>query len=153
MNTDRIDTELERWKPVVKKTTLLLLAGVMWIGVGLMLDTLSYLWLKQEAAHQALLMAFLGFLCALVIHHFGFLRIVNRNLGRILPMSGKRCVFSFIPWQSYILTVLMVLMGILLRHSPIPKLYLAVLYIGIGTALVLSSIRYLRYLVYEARNG
>ena len=51
------------------------------------------------------------------------------------------------PWKSYILIITMILAGYLLRHSPIPKLYLAVLYTGIGTALILSSVRYLRYLL------
>jgi len=62
-------------------------------------------------------------------------------------MEGRRCIFSFIPWKSYILIIIMIAIGFLLRHSPIPKLYLAVLYTGIGTALILSSVRYLRYLI------
>jgi hypothetical protein len=35
-------------------------------------------------------------------------------------------------------------MGGLLRHSMIPKKELAILYIGIGLALILSSVRYIR---------
>jgi hypothetical protein len=41
----------------------------------------------------------------------------------------------------------MISAGYFLRHSPVPKKLLAILYIAIGTALFLSSIRYLRYLV------
>jgi hypothetical protein len=41
----------------------------------------------------------------------------------------------------------MVTMGITLRHSPIPKQYLSVIYTGIGLALFLSSIRYFRNLL------
>ena len=67
-------------------------------------------------------------------------------------MEGKRCVFAFMPWKSYILVIIMMATGILLRHSPIPKLYLAVLYAAIGTALILSSIRYLRYLILTIKN-
>jgi hypothetical protein len=88
-----------------------------------------------------------GFACALAIHHFGFLRIVDKNLARILPMEGKRCIFSFMPWKSYILIVGMSLLGATLRHSALPKPYLAVLYMAIGTALFLSSFRYFRYLI------
>ena len=112
-----------------------------------MLDGLSYSWLTLEKGDKALLAAGSGFLLALLIHHFGFLRIVDKNLGRILPMEGRRCVFSFMPWKSYLLIACMIIMGIGLRHSPIPKAYLSVLYIGIGTALILSSIRYLRVLL------
>lgn len=137
----------EKWKPGVPKNVLLLIAGILWIGTGIMLDALSYSWLRAEDFYDALVSSVIGFLCALVIHHFGFLRIVDRNLDRILPMEGRRCIFSFMPWKSYVLIIVMVLIGVLLRHSPIPKLYLSVLYIGIGTALILSSVRYLRHLI------
>ena len=140
-------TKTEKWKPGVPKRVLLLVAGIMWIGTGIMLDTVSYFWLRVHSPFQALVSLSIGFACALVVHHFGFLRIVDRNLDRILPMEGRRCVFSFMPWKSYILILAMVIMGLLLRHSFIPKLYLSVLYIGIGTALILSSVRYLRYLI------
>jgi hypothetical protein len=137
----------EKWKPGVSKNILLLLAGMLWTGTGILLDFISYAWLRAEDAYAALTVSIVGFVGALTIHHFGFLRIVDRNLDRILPMEGKRCVFSFMPWKSYVLIFIMIAMGMLLRHSPIPKLYLSVLYIGIGTALILSSVRYLRHLI------
>ena len=144
--------EIEKWKPGVPKNTLLLIAGILWVGVGIILDGVSYSWLRSEDLNHAILASIIGFISALVIHHFGFLRIVDRNLDRILPMEGRRCVFSFMPWKSYILIIIMVLLGFLLRHSPIPKLYLSVPYIGIGTALILSSVRYLRYLIMSIKN-
>jgi hypothetical protein len=139
--------KIEKWKPGVPKSVLLLIGGIMWIMVGIMLNGLAYSWLRTERRDYALLATVVGFFCSLVIHHFGFLRIVDRNLDRILPMEGRRCIFSFMPWKSYILIGIMIVLGLLLRHSAIPKLYLAVLYTGIGTALILSSVRYLRYLI------
>ncbi len=138
---------LEKWKPGVPKHWLLLLAGLLWIGVGCMLDSLAWSWLKTETAGKAAVLGALGFIGAMAIHHFGFLRIVDKNLARILPMEGKRCIFSFMPWKSYILIMSMSLLGATLRHSALPKPYLAVLYMAIGTALFLSSIRYFRYLI------
>lgn len=142
-----MNEDMERWKPGVPKSALLLIAGVMWITVGMMLDGLAYSWLRVERPIHALVASMIALVCGLVIHHFGFLRIVDRNLDRILPMDGRRCIFSFMPWKSYVLIVTMVALGTLLRHSSIPKLYLSVLYGGIGTALILSSIRYLRHLM------
>lgn len=139
--------EIEKYKPGVPKSTLLLVGGLLWILIGIMLDSLAYSWLRIERHDHALWAAVIGFGASLVIHHFGFLRIVDRNLNRILPMQGRRCVFSFMPWKSYILVAVMIALGFFLRHSPLPKLYLAAVYIGIGTALILSSIRYLRYVV------
>lgn len=137
---------IDKIKPAADKRVLLFLAGIMWLGVGTMLLFLAYSWLSAFHVHGSFLFGGLGVSAALVIHHFGFLRIVDKNLARILAMEDKRCVFSFLTWKSYIMIALMVAMGAVLRHSPIPKPYLAVLYIGIGLALVLSSIRYLRVL-------
>jgi hypothetical protein len=139
-------SDMERWKPGINKAWLLFIAGLLWICAGSMLDILSYIWLRNETPHRAIISAAIGFALALLIHHFGFLRVVDKNLNRILPMEGKRCAFSFISWKSYFLISVMMLMGYCLRHSPLPKLYLAVLYSAIGTALILSSFRYLRYL-------
>jgi hypothetical protein len=107
--------------------------------------------LRIESSGYAILACSVGFVCSLGIHHFGFLRIVDRNLDRILPMEGRRCIFSFMPWKSYLLILIMIAFGVLLRHSPIPKIYLSVLYVAIGTALILSSLRYLRYLILTLR--
>jgi hypothetical protein len=134
-------------KPAVNKQVLLFLAGFMWLSVGIMLLLLSFSWLNASRNFNSYLLGGIGVVFALVVHHFGFLKIVDKNLGRILPMEGTKCVFSFITWKSYILVAGMVTLGTLLRHSPIPKPYLSILYIGIGLALLLSSLRYLRILL------
>lgn len=139
-------TKREKYKPAVDRSVLLLLAGFMWICVGTMLLSFSYSWLRASQEGASSVWAGAGMFLALGIHHFGFLRVVDRNLGRILPMEGKKCLFSFMTWQSYLIVGTMVVLGVLLRHSPIPKRYLSVLYTGIGLALILSSVRYLRVL-------
>jgi hypothetical protein len=141
----------EQYKPAVGKRFLILLSGLMWIAVGGLLLNFAYQWLVAvKEGRSAFVFAAVGLLCSFIIHHFGFLKVVNKNLGRILPMEGKRCLFSFQSWRSYLIILLMVGMGIGLRHSSIPKPYLAILYIGIGMALILSSIRYLRVFLTEA---
>jgi hypothetical protein len=89
------------------------------------------------------------------IHHFGFLKIADKNLNRILLLTEKTSLFSFMTWKSYIIVLIMVSMGIALRHSSISKRYLSILYNGIGLALFLSGIRYFRFffkLVFEKRS-
>ncbi len=137
-------TPLERFKPAVEKKMLLLLSGMVWIAVGTMLLSFAYRWLAEAGGALAFVCGVAGLLAGLAIHHFGFLKVVDKNLGRILPMEGKQCLFAFQSWRSYFLIVVMMAMGIGLRHSRIPKPYLASLYIGIGMGLILSSLRYLR---------
>jgi hypothetical protein len=143
----------EKIKPAVEKNVLLLLAGFMWIGVGLILLTFSYYWLNTSQNNITLIYIMTGVALAMMVHHFGFLRIVDKNLGRLLPMEGKKCLFSFMTWKSYITVGFMVMLGVLLRHSTIPKPYLSILYIGIGLALILSSVRYIRIFLNQLRKS
>jgi len=144
---------IDKFKPAINKPFLLLLSGLMWFAVGIMLNTFAYNWLVFYGNGYAYLFALIGFLAALVIHHFGFLKLVDKNLGRISFLKDKPCVFSFMSWKSYIIVIVMVTMGIALRHSSIPKQYLSVLYIGIGIALILSSIRYFRKHISEMQRN
>jgi hypothetical protein len=134
-------------KPAVKTPFLLFLSGILWIGVAVMLCTFAAGWLINYHGKEVWIYPLAGFMAALVIHHFGFLRVVDKNLRRISRMEAKTCVFAFMSWKSYLIVLVMVGMGIGLRHSSIPKQYLSVLYIGIGLALFLSSIRYFRMLM------
>ena len=114
---------------------------------------LALTWLDELGGRKAVAFGAAGVAAALVVHHFGFLRIVDRNLGRILPMQGKQCLFAFMSWRSYLLIAVMMLLGIVLRRSPLPRPYLSIVYIAIGLALVLSSVRYLRVLASELRKS
>ena len=137
--------EIRRYTPLVDKRILVLLAGLMWCGVGIMLVSFAISWLSHCSGKEQILFYSAGFLAAMPIHHFGFLKIADKNLSRLLPLTEKRCLFSFMTWRSYIIVLIMVSMGITLRHSSIPKKDLSILYNGIGLALFLSGIRYFRF--------
>ena len=137
--------EIIKFTPSVDKRILVLLAGTMWCGVGIMLSSLAISWLSPLSIRESGIYYAAAFLAAMPIHHFGFLKIADKNLNRLFPLTEKRCLFSFMTWRSYILVLIMVSMGIALRHSVFPKRYLSILYNGIGLALFLSGIRYFRF--------
>lgn len=130
--------------PAVDKMFLIALSGIVWITVGIILCRLSMGWLLQAAGQNRALLGLLGASIAFLIYQFGFLRLVNHNIERIMPMKDRVCIFAFQPWKSYLIIAIMVGIGMILRHSAMPKPYLAVIYIGFGGAMVLSSIRYFR---------
>ena len=136
---------IRKLTPSVDKRILVLLAGIMWCGVGIMLVSFAVSWLSTVSGKEQILFYTAGFLTAMPVHHFGFLKIADKNLNRLLPLTKKKCLFSFMTWKSYIIVLIMVSMGITLRHSSIPKRYLSILYNGIGLALFLSGIRYFRF--------
>lgn len=145
---------LESWKPGVPQAVLPLLAAIVWIVSAFVLNIFAYSWLSTEPSRNALFAVMFGFIGALFIHHFGFLRIVDKNLGRIQAMAGGRsCVFAFMSWKSYLLVPVMIFLGVALRRSLLPRLYLAVLYTAVGMALFLSSVRYLRHALQAVRNN
>lgn len=145
--------KIDQFKPAVGKNVLIFLSFFVWVAVGSMLLAFAWSWLNASDGDGSFLFVGVGAGAALLIHHFGFLKIVDKNLGRILPMEGDKCLFSFMTWKSYITVVVMVTLGTWLRHSPIPKTYLSILYIGIGLSLILSSIRYLRIFLIQFRKA
>ena len=139
-----MNPKFNKFDPAVDKKFLIALSGIIWSIVGIALCNLAVGWLSEAASEKTYMLGAGGILLAMLIHHFGFLRIVDKNIERILSKSGKVCIFAFQPWKSYLLILIMVGMGMFLRNSAMPKHYLAVIYIGFGGAMLLSSLRYHR---------
>ena len=138
-------------KPAADKSVLFFLAGLVWFCAGGTLLGLAYSWLADVRRPLSFMYFGVGAAAALLIHRFGLQRIAAKNINRILHKADRQCVFSFFSWRSYMLIVVMITIGKLLRHSAFPKPYLSILYTGIGLALMLSSFKYLRVFVSEIR--
>ncbi|MBW2569653.1 MAG: hypothetical protein JRD93_06170 [Deltaproteobacteria bacterium] len=133
-------------KPAVSKYVLITLAGLMWSTVGVMLCRMAYFWLKEVGWFAALPFGLLGIILSFAAYCFGFSRIARKNIDRICLLPEKGCVFAFQAWKSYLIILVMIVLGIILRHSPILKQYLAIIYITIGNALLLASLHYYKWL-------
>jgi hypothetical protein len=133
-----------KWIPATKKIWLHLTAGILWSGVGIMLVVYAVKWLGLVHSWLVLLLVLAGLLLAAGIYFFGFSKLATSNVKRIINIPKERvCLFAFQKWTSYPLVLVMVAMGIYLRrYSPIPKPYLAILYIGLGASLFVSSLQY-----------
>jgi hypothetical protein len=133
---------LLKFKPAVSKKWLLAAAGLMWTCVVIMLCRLAYQWLLSVSYLWEFVDAIAGLMLAVTIYYFGFSRIAKKNIQRLILYPDKACFFAFQAWRSYLVIIVMILMGVTLRHAPVPKYYLSILYIAIGGALLLSSIQY-----------
>ena len=136
---------LKKYDPAVDKRLLIFLSGILWSVVGIMLCKLAMNWLSLTSRQNAVCLGITGVVLAVLIYYFGFLKLVNKNTGRILSKEGKVCIFAFQPWKSYLIILIMIGMGTVLRHSSMPKHYLAIIYIGFGGAMILSSLVYYKY--------
>ena len=135
---------LAKMKPAVSKYWLIALAGLMWSAVGIMLCRLAYIWLTAVHWSWALPLGTLGIISALAAYRYGFSGIALKNIDRLCILSDKPCIFAFQAWESYLIIVVMIILGIIIRHSPLPRHFSALIYLTIGGALLLSSFHYYR---------
>jgi hypothetical protein len=136
---------LHTLKPAVERRWLYVAAALLWGAAGLMLCGRAYGWLIHEPLSTALPLALAGIASGVVIYRVKFSRIAARNVKRIENLSERASIFAFQSPLTYLLIALMIGLGIELRRSSIPKPYLAVLYIGIGLGLLLSSGDYFQH--------
>ena len=141
--------QFKDFKPGVKSIWLYVIALVVWAGVGVNLNLLAIRWLRPVETRFALLLILSGIMLAVVSYSIMFKRFADQNIERICHLpNDKICVFAFQRWTSYPLVVFMISLGIIFRlYIPIPKPYLAIVYIGIGMGLVLASLRYFKNLL------
>ena len=134
----------EKWALAAPKSWLYATAGLMWSGVGVFLCRLTVEWLTPVKSESRIWLISGGVVLAISIYIFGFSRFADKNIRRIAAIPKKKvCIFAFQQWSSYPLVVFMISLGIFLRkYSPIPKPWMAVMYIGIGGSLFLASFHY-----------
>ena len=142
---------LSKLKPAVPKHWLILIAGIMWSGVGILLGSYAVTWLLAASGIPSLLLGLAGIGISLLIYRFGFSRVARKNMDRIDRYSVSACFFSFQAWTGYVIIAVMMTAGILLKHSPIPKPYLAVLYSAISGGLFFSSFLYYKRFAIRVR--
>ncbi|MEW6404263.1 MAG: hypothetical protein AB1649_20895 [Chloroflexota bacterium] len=140
---------LYQYRPAVGKSWLYVLAGLVWLGAGIMLIGFAARWLKLVSFPTSILLLLCGMALAAGIYFFGFSKLAGKNIRRICGMFEERiCLFAFQEWKSYPLVLFMIALGIYLRiYSPVPKPLLAVLYLGIGGGLASSSLRYFIHVI------
>jgi hypothetical protein len=146
MNTSSPTNFWHKLTPATSKVWLYTLAGLMWSGVGVFLCSLTIKWLAPLKFAPKAWFLLGGIVLALCIYRFGFSHLADKNIQRIKSIpKPKVCLFAFQQWTSYPLIAVMISLGIFLRHySPIPKPWLALVYIGIGGSLLLASFHYYR---------
>jgi len=133
---------LKSLRPAVSRSWLIAIAGLMWTWVGVMLCGLAYHWFVAINTGVAVILGSLGAVMAFAAYHFGFSKIVQRNIKRLCLLTERTCVFAFQTWKGYLIIGFMIILGAILRSSPIPKPYLAIIYTTIGGAIFLSSFHY-----------
>lgn len=126
---------------MVKKENLLLVAAIIWIIAGIMLEIRG---LKSDTEQSITLNVklLIGIPLGLLFYVVMFRKIVNNHINRILALSDEKLYFyRFFNKRSYIMMLSMISLGILLRLSGIvPLHYLTTFYIVMGIPLIISGV-------------
>ena len=131
-------------EPAVSRRTLVLTAASLWSLAGLVLIARAAFWIDYHSA-TLIALSILAAIAGLLKGKFVLAKIAKRNVARIRELSphkSKICIFAFQAIQSYLIVLAMITAGILLRLSPLPRPWLALLYVAIGAALEWASVVY-----------
>lgn len=135
-------------KLCVRKRTLLLIAGFVWMIAGFnvaRLGVMSYLNIERRW--------YLYLLSGLVFLLFGsmFFRMSQKHTKRILGYEDYRPFWHFFDLKAYLIMTCMMSVGIGFRAAGIfPEIFVAFFYSGLGLALALAGVVFSRnYVLYS----
>jgi len=130
---------IESHKPAAAARVHLFLAGLMWSLVGTALVGFGGRWLWQSSNSGGWWMAGLAVLIGALKARFVLDRAALRIVDRIRVRGDGRCLGGFLSLESWALVVAMAGAGRLLRGSHVARGLLGLLYIAVGTGLLISS--------------
>lgn len=135
-------------KLCVRKRTLLLIAGIVWMIAGFnvaRLGVMSYLNIERRW--------YLYLLSGLVFLLFGsmFFRMSQKHTKRILGYEDYRPFWHFFDLKAYLIMTCMMSVGIEFRAAGIfSEIFVAFFYSGLGLALALAGVVFSRnYVLYS----
>lgn len=132
----------------VKKRSLLLIAGIVWMIAGFnvaRLGVISYLRIEQN--WYLYLMSLFVFL----LFGFMFFQMSKKHTNRILGYEAYRPFWHFFDFKAYVIMTCMMSGGIGFRAAGIfPEKFIAFFYSGLGLALALAGVMFTKnYLFYN----
>jgi hypothetical protein len=131
----------------LRSEKLLLVASAVWLLAGINILRLGLCAIIDTELVTLLLAC--GIAISFFLFHLMFTKLVGKQSARIRAYNNElTCAFAFFDVKGYVMMVIMMGGGILLRETGIiPEWIVAFLYTGIGAALALAGIGFaLHYL-------
>ncbi len=127
---------LLRYKPGASISTHLMLAALIWSVVGFFLMVNGFL-LVSLAERSWLI--FLGLTLGTAKGFFILDRVARKNIKRIHGFERKICIGSVYSYKTWLLVIMMIVVGRTLRLTVLPGEVVGVIYLAVGCGLMLSS--------------
>jgi len=133
-------TFVQRIAPRASRRTRLLVAALVWtgIGIGLLAAGLRWTFLAPSTAWRVALP--LALVAGWLKGRYVLAPRAASNASRIVASAESRCIGGAFSWGAWLFAAGMMLLGYSLRHSPVPRPWLGLLYAAVGTALVVAGL-------------
>lgn len=129
----------EAYKPAAPARLHLLLAAGMWTGVGALLLVFGVRWVLPAESRYVPLWLGLAVAGGCIKARFVLRRSAQRIIARIKSRGDGRCIGGFLSWRTWLLVALMVIGGRVLRRGLLPEAVVGLIYVLVGTALLLAA--------------
>ena len=130
---------IERVKPGAPARVHLLLAALMWSTVGGALLVQGGLWALRVHTPLTVVLLVVAGAGGCLKARYVLEPAARRTVERIEARGDGRCVGGFLSPQSWAMVVAMMVIGRLLRGGVLSSHLVGLLYVLVGTALVLAS--------------
>jgi hypothetical protein len=128
--------KLSKLKPNASRSVHLFVAASLWTVVGLSLmirgavwlNTIGQLWIVVPALIMGTAKSF-----------FMLDRSAKKSINRIVATRDGRCLGGVYSIKTWLLVLVMMTAGCLMRNSTLPKEFLGLFYVSIGWGLLFSS--------------
>ena len=129
---------IARFKPAVRRNTLLFSSACLWTVIGLLLLVKGgYRWYHLPTHNFLIIVAgiIVGSIKSLLILD----KSARRGIDRILKFADGTCLGAVYSSKTWLLVLCMMSLGVILRNSSFPIWLLCFIYFTIGWALLFSS--------------
>lgn len=128
--------KLSKLKPGVSSNVHLFVAASVWTVIGMLLISRGVIWLNGI---DRLWIVFPAIILGSLKAFFVLDRSARKIVSRIVKSRDGKCIGGVYSIKTWLLVILMMLGGCLLRNSGLPKEFLGLFYVTIGWGLLLSS--------------
>lgn len=123
-----------RLMPRASARVQLVLAAFVWCVGASILGVRGIVYLSRS--HWAAWLVAFALVLGVVKGHLILDRVARKAVVRIRLRGRERCLFGFFSWKSWLLIVVMMGGGIVLRNSGMRPEVLGVIYVAVATALL-----------------
>jgi len=128
--------KLSLFKSNAPRSVHLFVAALLWTVVGCMLMSRGIVWLKGI---DQLWIAIPALLIGTIKSLFLLDKSAKKNIKRIIDSRDGRCLCGVYSVKTWLLILLMMTAGCLIRNSSLPKEFLGLFYVSLGWGLLFSS--------------